>query len=84
MRQQACCPIHVTALASLVTIVIVCSGSGKTMAFVIPILALLKKGSNVGFRACIVSPTRELANQVRLSVLLSANFEWDELLFCSR
>ncbi|XP_019850917.1 PREDICTED: probable ATP-dependent RNA helicase DDX52 isoform X2 [Amphimedon queenslandica] len=54
--------------------VLVCAptGSGKTAAFLVPILTLLKSPRRVGFRAVIVSPTRELAQQtyrecVRLS-----------------
>ncbi|XP_040495763.1 probable ATP-dependent RNA helicase DDX52 [Ursus maritimus] len=40
------------------------TGSGKTLAFSIPILMHLKQPANKGFRALIISPTRELANQV--------------------
>ncbi|XP_003340257.1 probable ATP-dependent RNA helicase DDX52 [Monodelphis domestica] len=48
------------------------TGSGKTLAFSIPILMQLKQPTNKGFRALIISPTRELASQthrelVRLS-----------------
>jgi ATP-dependent RNA helicase DDX52/ROK1 len=39
------------------------TGSGKTAAFVIPILASLGKPGTVGFRALVLSPTRELAEQ---------------------
>ncbi|MEE6469435.1 hypothetical protein FKM82_008621 [Ascaphus truei] len=39
------------------------TGSGKTMAFSIPILTHLKQPMNEGFRALIISPTRELASQ---------------------
>uniref|UniRef100_A0A8C5M2N9 Probable ATP-dependent RNA helicase DDX52 n=1 Tax=Leptobrachium leishanense TaxID=445787 RepID=A0A8C5M2N9_9ANUR len=39
------------------------TGSGKTMAFSIPMLAHLKYPKNKGFRALIISPTRELASQ---------------------
>ncbi|CAI8027584.1 Probable ATP-dependent RNA helicase DDX52 [Geodia barretti] len=39
------------------------TGSGKTAAFIIPILVHLKEPAKVGFRAVIVSPTRELAQQ---------------------
>ena len=41
------------------------TGSGKTAAFAIPILAALGKpgASGVGFRALVLSPTRELAEQ---------------------
>ena len=44
------------------------TGSGKTAAFVIPILAHLKEPKKVGFRAIIVSPTRELAIQIHREV----------------
>ncbi|XP_050539568.1 probable ATP-dependent RNA helicase DDX52 [Daktulosphaira vitifoliae] len=39
------------------------TGSGKTAAFLIPIIHHLKKPMNKGIRALIVSPTRELAKQ---------------------
>ncbi|MXQ84494.1 hypothetical protein E5288_WYG020657 [Bos mutus] len=39
------------------------TGSGKTLAFSIPILMHLKQPTNKGFRALIISPTRELASQ---------------------
>ncbi|NXN34710.1 DDX52 helicase, partial [Rhinoptilus africanus] len=39
------------------------TGSGKTLAFCIPLLTHLKQPRNKGFRAVIVSPTRELASQ---------------------
>ncbi|XP_071945364.1 probable ATP-dependent RNA helicase DDX52 [Antedon mediterranea] len=39
------------------------TGSGKTAAFIIPILAHLKKSKSTGVRAVVVSPTRELAQQ---------------------
>ncbi|XP_014378174.2 probable ATP-dependent RNA helicase DDX52 isoform X1 [Alligator sinensis] len=39
------------------------TGSGKTLAFSIPILTHLKQPMNKGFRALIISPTRELAGQ---------------------
>lgn len=41
------------------------TGSGKTMAFVLPILHDLKGPEKVGYRAVVISPTRELATQVR-------------------
>ncbi|XP_030041422.1 putative ATP-dependent RNA helicase DDX52 isoform X3 [Microcaecilia unicolor] len=41
------------------------TGSGKTLAFSIPILMHLKQPMNKGFRALIVSPTRELASQTQ-------------------
>ncbi|XP_038615392.1 probable ATP-dependent RNA helicase DDX52 isoform X2 [Tachyglossus aculeatus] len=40
------------------------TGSGKTLAFSIPILMQLKQPTNKGFRALIISPTRELASQI--------------------
>ncbi len=41
-----------------------CAGSGKTAAFLIPILERLKEHSTrVGARAVVLSPTRELAMQ---------------------
>ncbi|XP_065588147.1 probable ATP-dependent RNA helicase DDX52 isoform X2 [Cyrtonyx montezumae] len=39
------------------------TGSGKTLAFCIPLLMHLKQPMNKGFRALIISPTRELASQ---------------------
>ncbi|XP_071789944.1 probable ATP-dependent RNA helicase DDX52 [Asterias amurensis] len=39
------------------------TGSGKTAAFILPVLAHLKEPRKKGFRAVVVSPTRELANQ---------------------
>ncbi|NWQ82771.1 DDX52 helicase, partial [Columbina picui] len=39
------------------------TGSGKTLAFCVPLLAHLKQPRNKGFRALIISPTRELASQ---------------------
>ncbi|GCC24620.1 hypothetical protein chiPu_0003022 [Chiloscyllium punctatum] len=39
------------------------TGSGKTLAFCIPLLTCLKQPMNKGFRALILSPTRELASQ---------------------
>ena len=41
------------------------TGSGKTLAFCLPLLAHLQQPANRGFRAVIISPTRELASQVR-------------------
>ncbi|KAK1157548.1 putative ATP-dependent RNA helicase DDX52 [Acipenser oxyrinchus oxyrinchus] len=39
------------------------TGSGKTVAFCLPILCHLKQPMNKGFRALVLSPTRELASQ---------------------
>ncbi|KAL9982085.1 hypothetical protein ACROYT_G010879 [Oculina patagonica] len=40
------------------------TGSGKTAAFILPILYHLKSSRKEGFRAVVVSPTRELAQQI--------------------
>ncbi|KAJ1185525.1 hypothetical protein NDU88_002317 [Pleurodeles waltl] len=45
------------------------TGSGKTLAFSIPILTHLKQPRNKGFRALIVSPTRELASQTHRELI---------------
>jgi ATP-dependent RNA helicase DDX54/DBP10 len=51
------------------------TGSGKTAAFVIPMIDKLEKHSNiVGVRALIVSPTRELAIQTSLVVRQLAKY----------
>lgn len=42
------------------------TGSGKTLAYLIPLLMLLKFHRSKGFRAVVISPTRELAQQVRI------------------
>nr|XP_055036766.1 probable ATP-dependent RNA helicase DDX52 isoform X1 [Misgurnus anguillicaudatus] len=45
------------------------TGSGKTIAFCLPLLAHLRKPLNKGFRALIISPTRELASQTHRELL---------------
>ena len=45
------------------------TGSGKTAAFIIPILHHLRESRNHGFRALVLAPTRELAKQVSLLFL---------------
>ncbi|KAJ8347722.1 hypothetical protein SKAU_G00263110 [Synaphobranchus kaupii] len=45
------------------------TGSGKTMAFCLPLLAHLRQPVNKGFRALIISPTRELASQTHRELL---------------
>jgi ATP-dependent RNA helicase DDX52/ROK1 len=40
------------------------TGSGKTLAYLIPLLMKLKSHRSKGFRAVIISPTRELSQQV--------------------
>ncbi len=41
------------------------TGTGKTAAFVLPILQRLTKTKGRGVRALIITPTRELAEQIR-------------------
>ncbi|KAK2828641.1 hypothetical protein Q5P01_019675 [Channa striata] len=45
------------------------TGSGKTLAFCLPLLAHLQQPTNLGFRAVIISPTRELASQTYRELL---------------
>ncbi|XP_060243113.1 probable ATP-dependent RNA helicase DDX52 isoform X2 [Meriones unguiculatus] len=45
------------------------TGSGKTLAFSIPILMHLKQPTNKGFRALVISPTRELASQIHRELI---------------
>uniref|UniRef100_A0A2M4ARS1 Probable ATP-dependent RNA helicase DDX52 n=1 Tax=Anopheles triannulatus TaxID=58253 RepID=A0A2M4ARS1_9DIPT len=45
------------------------TGSGKTAAFLIPILHHLKGPTKCGFRALIICPTRELAKQTQREAL---------------
>ncbi|XP_036381064.1 probable ATP-dependent RNA helicase DDX52 [Megalops cyprinoides] len=45
------------------------TGSGKTMAFSLPLLAHLRQPVNKGFRALVISPTRELASQTHRELL---------------
>ncbi|PKY37747.1 P-loop containing nucleoside triphosphate hydrolase protein [Rhizophagus irregularis] len=40
------------------------TGSGKTLAYIIPMLHDLKGPEKIGYRALIISPTRELAQQI--------------------
>ena len=44
------------------------TGTGKTAAFVLPILHKLMQGSRKGTRALIVTPTRELAEQIHQTI----------------
>ena len=44
------------------------TGTGKTAAFVLPILNRLVEGKYGGVRALIVAPTRELAEQIRQAI----------------
>ncbi|KAJ0062050.1 hypothetical protein NL108_015268, partial [Boleophthalmus pectinirostris] len=45
------------------------TGSGKTLAFCLPLLANLQQPVNIGFRAVVISPTRELASQTYRELL---------------
>ncbi|XP_041656700.1 probable ATP-dependent RNA helicase DDX52 [Cheilinus undulatus] len=45
------------------------TGSGKTLAFCLPLLAHLQQPENLGFRAVVISPTRELASQTYRELL---------------
>lgn len=45
------------------------TGSGKTSAFLVPIVRDLKKPKKKGFRALILCPTRELAKQTQRECL---------------
>lgn len=45
------------------------TGSGKTAAFLVPIIRDLKKPKKKGFRAVILCPTRELAKQTQRECL---------------
>lgn len=40
------------------------TGSGKTLAFVVPLLQRLGSHNNIGIRALVISPTKELATQI--------------------
>ncbi|KAI9314939.1 P-loop containing nucleoside triphosphate hydrolase protein [Dichotomocladium elegans] len=40
------------------------TGSGKTLSYLLPILQDLGESSKVGYRAMIIAPTRELAQQI--------------------
>lgn len=44
------------------------TGTGKTAAFVLPILQQLMKGPRGKLRALILAPTRELAEQIHISI----------------
>lgn len=46
------------------------TGSGKTAAFIVPIIQNLGTGQNKGFRALIICPTRELAKQTQKEFIL--------------
>jgi len=50
------------------------TGTGKTAAFVLPILMQLKYAQGVNIRALILSPTRELAMQIEEQVKLFSTY----------
>jgi len=53
------------------------TGSGKTLAFVIPLLRHLQRPCTGGVRALVLSPTRELAEQVGISLFIThASSTW--------
>ncbi len=45
------------------------TGSGKTLSFILPILHDLKGPTKEGFRAVLISPTRELAQQIHRELM---------------
>lgn len=50
------------------------TGTGKTAAFALPLLARLLEGRNDGPRALVLAPTRELATQIAEEIRLLASF----------
>jgi ATP-dependent RNA helicase DDX52/ROK1 len=56
------------------------TGSGKTLAFLLPILQSLKVPEKGGIRACIVAPTRELAQQIERELKRLASKKWKVML----
>ena len=49
------------------------TGSGKTLAFLLPLIARLRTSQQKGFRAVIISPTKELAKQIHSQLLRLTN-----------
>ena len=45
------------------------TGSGKTAAFMVPLIHMLEGPQKKGFRAVVVAPTRELAKQIHRECL---------------
>ena len=59
------------------------TGSGKTAAFLLPLFEKLKQHSGtVGVRACVLSPTRELALQTHKFCKELSHFVSPPLRFC--
>ncbi|KAI7861654.1 P-loop containing nucleoside triphosphate hydrolase protein [Spinellus fusiger] len=44
------------------------TGSGKTLAYILPLLQDLEKPGKLGYRALIIAPTRELAQQIEREI----------------
>lgn len=59
--QKEACPALISGLDCIVS---ASTGSGKTIAFLVPILTLLQKPGKEFARALIIAPTRELAHQI--------------------
>lgn len=64
------------------------TGTGKTLSYLIPIMASLKapmsslKSEKGGVRAVVVAPTRELAHQIHNEVMkLAQGRKWRTVLF---
>ncbi|BES98412.1 ATP-dependent RNA helicase [Nesidiocoris tenuis] len=61
-------PVQMQAIPALLqrrhVLVTAPTGSGKTAAFLVPVLAALRRPSRKGVRALILAPTRELAKQI--------------------
>ena len=55
------------------------TGSGKTAAFILPILHHLREPRNDGIRALILSPTRELAQQVGTDLSFYATLSFQKM-----
>ncbi len=66
-------PVQMQAIPCILqgrdTLVAAPTGSGKTAAFLIPLLALLEAPKKGGVRAIVVAPTRELAQQIYRNTL---------------
>lgn len=68
IQEQAISPI----LAGRDCVGLAQTGTGKTAAFVLPILQKLLNGQRNGIQAVIIAPTRELAEQIHQNVMSMA------------